>query len=123
MPHGAPFEAGHPGPPGVDAPESQVQQTIARTAPHPEGVFDEVLEILLEDGEVEEAFPLAFLPEPEALLEANLHVGRGFGPDVEGGEDVDAAHFGLDEFLGDAGEPEPLADAGPEVARLPEAVV
>ena len=121
--HGAPFEAGDSGPPGVDAPESQVEKPVSGIAPHPKRVFDEVLEILLENGHVEEAFPLAFLPEPEALLEANLHVGGGFWPDVEGREDVDAAHFGLDEFLGDAGEAEPLAHAGPEVAGLSESVV
>ena len=123
MSHRAPLETGDAGLAGVDAAETEVVEAIAGIAPDAKRVFDEVLEVLLEDGDVEEAFPLSFLAESESLFDADFHVGGGFGSNVEGGEDVDAAHLGLDEFLGDAGEPEALADAGAEIARLPEAVV
>lgn len=121
--HGAPFEAAYLRLSCVDAAKTEVKQAVSCVPPDSKGVFDEILEVLLEDGHVEKAFPLALLTKAEPLFDSNLHVGRRFGPNVERREDADAANCGADELFCNAWEAKPLSEAGPKKAGLAEPVV
>jgi hypothetical protein len=121
--HGAPLQSSYPGFSRIDASEPQTLKRVVGGAPPTKGVFDEVVEVLLEDGYIQEAFPSASLAELEALFEAHFHVGGRFRSNVQRGENVDAAYRGLDELLRDAGEPEPLPHAGTEEAGLSKPIV